>query len=140
MTKEDLFKMMNENPVMNLATVDADGQPHVREILMFSAGDDGIIFHTGAFKEMYKQLMANPKAEVCFMAGGTQIRVAGCFEPVEDDSLFEKIYSHPSRKFMQAWGDKEKVRQFVKIFVMKNGKAHTWTLADNFKPKEFIEL
>ena len=46
MTKEELFKMMNENPVMHLATVDENGFPRVRGILMFKACEGGIIFHT----------------------------------------------------------------------------------------------
>ena len=141
MTKEELFKMMNENPVMHLATVDENGFPHVRGILMFKASDEGIIFHTGTFKELYKQLMANPNAELCFQYKGTQVRVCGKFELDESDELFEEIYNHPSRKFIKQWGkSKEEVKDFLKIFRMKNGKACTWSMADNFKPKEYIEL
>ena len=55
MTKEELFQMMNGSPVMHLATVDEKGFPHVRGILMFKACDEGIIFHTGTFKDLYKQ-------------------------------------------------------------------------------------
>ena len=54
MTKEELFKMMNEHPVMYVAT-NENGQPHVRAILMFKADADGIVFHTGVTKqEMYE--------------------------------------------------------------------------------------
>lgn len=141
MTKEELFKMMNENPVMHLATVDENGFPHVRGILMFKASEDGIIFHTGNFKELYRQLLANSNSELCFQCKGTQVRVCGKFELDESDELFEEIYNHPSRKFIKQWGkSKEEVKDFLKIFRMKNGKACTWSMADNFKPKEYIEL
>ena len=110
MTKEELFKMMNENPVMHLATVDENGYPRVRGILMFKASEDGIIFHTGTFKELYKQLMSNPNAELCFQCNGTQVRVEGKFELDESDEVFEEIYNHPSRAFIRQWGkSKEEV-------------------------------
>ena len=141
MTKEELFKMMNENPVMHLATVDENGYPRVRGILMFKASEDGIIFHTGTFKELYKQLMLNPNAELCFQCNGTQVRVEGKFELDESDEVFEEIYNHPSRAFIRQWGKtKEDVKDFLKIFRLKNGKAHIWSMADNFKPKEYIDL
>ena len=141
MTKEELFKMMNENPVMHLATVDENGFPRVRGILMFKACEDGIIFHTGTFKELYKQLIANPNAELCFQCKGTQVRVEGKFELDESDEIFEEIYNHPSRAFVRQWGkSKEEVKDFLKIFRLKNGRAHTWSMADNFKPKEYIDL
>ena len=108
MTKEELFKMMNENPVMHLATVDEKGFPRVRGILMFKACEDGIIFHTGTFKELYKQLMANPNAELCFQCKGIQVRVSGKFELDESDELFEEIYNHPSRAFIKQWGSQRK--------------------------------
>ena len=60
MTKEELFKMMNEHPVMYVAT-NENGQPHVRAILMFKADADGIVFHTGVTKDLYRQLLADPR-------------------------------------------------------------------------------
>lgn len=56
--------MMNGSPVMHLATVDENGQPHVRGILMYKADENGIVFHTGEFKALYKQLLNNPAAPV----------------------------------------------------------------------------
>ncbi|MBQ0051023.1 MAG: pyridoxamine 5'-phosphate oxidase family protein [Treponema sp.] len=141
MTKEEMFKMMNENPVMHLATVDENGFPHVRGILMFKAGQDGIIFHTGDFKNLYSQLMKNPNVELCFQCNGIQIRVEGKVELDESDELFEEVYNHPSRAFLKQWGQTvEELRKLIKIYRLKNGKAHTWTMADNFKPKEYIDL
>ena len=123
MTKEELFKMMNENPVMHLATVDENGYPRVRGILMFKACEDVIIFHTGTFKELYKQLMSNPNAELCFQCNGTQVRVEGKFELDESDEVFEEIYNHPSRAFLRQWGKtKEEVKEFLKIFRLKSGR------------------
>lgn len=142
MTKFEILELINQNPVMSLATCE-NNQPHVRGILMYKADEEGIWFHTGNTKDLYRQLVANPKAEVCFNCGKYQIRVEGEFTLVNDMAKKEEIVAHPSRKFLQPWrqsqGD-EKFFNFLQVFVMKNGKAHVWTMEDNFKPKEYIQL
>ena len=65
MVKEEIFKLMNENPVFHLATMDGD-QPRVRGMLLFRADEEGIIFHTASTKDVFQQIMKNPKAELCF--------------------------------------------------------------------------
>ena len=74
MKKEEMFQLMNANPVFHLATMDGD-QPRVRGMLSFRANEDGIIFHTASTKDVYAQIMKNPKAELCFQGAGTQLRV-----------------------------------------------------------------
>ena len=106
MTKEELFKMMNEHPVMYVAT-NENGQPHVRAILMFKADADGIVFHTGVTKDLYRQLLADPRSEVCFACGKYQVRVEGKFELVEEMALKEEIVNHPSRKFLKPWREQQ---------------------------------
>ena len=142
MTKEELFNMMNEHPVMYVAT-NENGQPHVRAILMFKADADGIVFHTGVTKDLYRQLVADPRSEVCFSCGKYQVRVEGRFELVEEMALKEEIVNHPSRKFLKPWREQqgdEAFFGFLKVFRMQHGKAHVWCMEDNFKPKEYIEL
>ena len=142
MTKEEILKMLNAHPVMYVATND-DGQPRVRGILMYKADDSGIVFHTGTTKDFYRQLVADPRAEVCFACGKYQVRVEGKFERVEDMALKEEIVSHPSRKFLQPWREQqgdEAFFNFLKVFRMSHGKAHVWCIEDNFKPKEYVIL
>ena len=138
MTKEEIFELMNKNPSMHLATADGD-QPRVRGMLLFRADENGIIFHTASTKDVYKEIKANPKAELCFFGEGVQVRVTGTLEEVVDENLKTEIYNHPTRKFLQAWKD-EGVENLLRIFVMKKGVAVTWTLDDNFKEKEYIQL
>ena len=130
MTKEKLFELMNENPVMHLATVDENGFP------LFAQDEERRFFEAPwIFKkdDTYYFTYSTGK--------GIQIRVCGKFELDESDELFEEIYNHPSREFIKKWGkSKEEVKGFIKIFKMKHGKACTWSMADNFKPKEYTEL
>lgn len=138
MKKEELFQIMNENPVFHLATMDGD-QPRVRGMLLFRADEEGIIFHTASTKDVYAQILANPKAEICFQGQGIQVRVTGILEQVKDEKLKEEIFAHPTRKFLQAWKD-QGIDGLLQIFRLKNGTAVTWTMETNFDKKEHIQL
>ena len=95
MTKEQIFELINgmQNPVMYLATSE-NGQPHVRGVLLYSADENGIVFHTGKFKALHKQLQENPKAETCFATGKYQVRVEGEFKLVDDIEFKKEIINH----------------------------------------------
>ncbi len=138
MTKQELFTMMNQNPAFHLATVEGD-QPHVRGMLLYRADENGIIFHTASSKDLYGQIKNNPKAELCFQTNGTQIRVVGQLEELTDPALKEEIMNHPTRKFLQAWKDLG-VDHLLTVFCLKNGRATTWTMADNFAEKVWTDL
>lgn len=138
MTKEELFQIMNENPVFHLATMDGD-QPRVRGMLLFRADEEGIIFHTASTKDVYAQILANPKTEICFQGQGIQIRVTGILEQVQDEKLKEDIFAHPTRKFLQAWKE-QGIDGLLQIFRLKNGTAVTWTMETNFEKQKPIRL
>lgn len=138
MKKEELFQLMNENPAFHLATMDGE-QPRVRGMLLYKADEKGIIFHTASSKDLYKQIMKNPKAELCFQGQGTQIRVSGELELVNDDKLKDEIFNHPSRQFLQAW-KAQGIDELLQIFCLKNGTAVEWTMETNFKEKSSISL
>lgn len=138
MNKEEIFAIMNENPAFHLATLDGD-QPRVRGMLLFRADENGIVFHTGAMKDLYAQITANPKAELCFFGKGVQVRVSGVLEKSVDPVLREEIYAHPSRGFLRAWKENGMDSQ-LQIYVLKNGTAVTWTMETNFSKKQLITL
>ena len=137
MTKTDIIKFINENPACHLATAEKD-QPHVRGMLMYRADEQGILFHTGTTKDLYRQLKANPKVELCFFNPKTkeQLRVTGSAESVEDQQLKEEIVAN--RPFMQPW-IKENGYGFLAVFRVKDCAATVWTMATNLAPKEWIK-
>jgi len=65
MDKNEIFNLINQNPVFFLAITDGD-QPRVRGMLLYRADESGIIFHTGAMKDLYTQVTKNNKVELCF--------------------------------------------------------------------------
>ena len=138
MTPNEVFELISKHPVFHLATAEGD-QPRVRGMLLFRADENGIVFHTASTKDVYHQIMANPKAEMCFSCGDTQIRITGVLELNEDPALREEIFSHPSRKFLQAWKE-HGIEGLLQVFVMKQCTAVTWTMATNFEPKKPIVL
>lgn len=138
MDKQEIFRLITQNPVFHLATMDGD-QPRVRGMLLFRADDSGIVFHTASTKEVYSQIMKNPKVELCFQCGEIQIRITGTLEKDDDETLRNEIFNHPTRKFLQAWKDNG-IDKLLTVFRLKNGEAVTWTMADNFKEKISIQL
>ncbi len=138
MTKTKIIQLMQENPVFYLATMDGD-QPRVRGMLLFRADENGIIFHTASTKDVYAQIQKNPKAELCFCGDGTQVRVTGVLEQVQDEALRQEIFAHPTRKFLQAWKENG-VDNLLQVFVLKHGTAVTWTMETNFAEKQPVQL
>ena len=71
MNRNEMLQFMNANPVCCLATVE-NGQPRVRGMLMYRADEQGILFHTASFKDLYRQVQENPLVEVCFHQSGRE--------------------------------------------------------------------
>ncbi len=70
-----------------LATVDED-QPHVRPFGTAEIFEGRLYIQTGKVKNVYKQLIANPKAEICAYKDGRWIRI--CCELIPDERIEAK--------------------------------------------------
>jgi len=102
MEKDEMYRVMNANPALHLATVE-NGEPRVRAVFLYRADEEGIIFHIGTFKEMYAQISKDPKVEMCFNdpVKGIQIRVRGKLEEIDDNAFKDKIAETPGREFLR---------------------------------------
>ena len=71
---------------MAVATVDPDGLPNVRMILLKGADSDGFVFYTNRESAKGQELAATPKAALLFYwkSLGRQIRIRGPVEPTTD--------------------------------------------------------
>ena len=71
---------------MALATVDAQGLPNVRMILLKGADERGFVFYTNCESAKGEELAANPKAALLFYwkSLGRQVRMRGLIEPATD--------------------------------------------------------
>jgi len=138
MTKNEVFDFIRNNPVFALATAE-DNKPYVRMMLLYRADENGIIFNTGENKDVYRQLSSNEVAELCFYNAeqGRQIRISGSVEEIEDLELKKQVVR--DFPFLKEWVDREGYDVLV-VYCLKGGKATTWTMETNFKPKEYIQL
>jgi len=83
----------NDPNAMALATVDADGLPDVRMVLLKDADAGGFVFYTNLQSAKGRDLTAAPRAALCFhwKSLRRQIRVRGPVEavsPAEADAYF----------------------------------------------------
>lgn len=136
MNLKECIDFANENKVCYLATCDGD-QPRVRALGFWFADTTGFYFQTGMIKAFYKQLLENPKTEVCFYSnGGTRmLRINGSVEFVQDKAL--KVKAIEDRPFLKDFGLTADSPGLI-IFRIAHGKAHFWTMESNLKPKEEI--
>ena len=144
MTKAEIFDLLNSNLAFHLATVE-NGEPRVRGMMLYRADERGIIFHTGDFKDVYRQIIAHPNVQMCFndMAKGIQVRVRGRLEEVMDTDLKDEISNHPTRAFLKKLRENSPLEDFynsIRVFRMQNGIANVWTFDANFAAKEEIAL
>jgi len=144
MNKEEIYTLINNNPAFFLATIDGE-MPRVRGMLLYKADAQGIIFHTGSMKNVYKQIQKSPNAELCFVdvKNNIQVRISGKLEIISDNTLKDEIANHPGRAFVKAWKENGSLEDFYQTFVvlkMSDGKARFWTMETNFDIGEEIQL
>jgi len=76
----------NEANAMSIASVDAEGHPDVRMVLLKEADARGFVFYTNFESAKGRELLANPYAALCFhwKSLRRQVRVRGSVAPVTD--------------------------------------------------------
>ena len=138
MTKDEILKFLNEHPASFFATMEGD-QPRVRGMALIRADEKGLLYQTADAKNMWQQLVKNPKVEVSFndLQAGIQIRITGVMEAVLDQSLKEEILK--LRPFLKPVVEKQGFEP-IKVFRITKCKAYVWTMEKNFAPKEYVDL
>ena len=100
---------LNDPTAMALATVDADGQPDVRMVLLKSFGPDGFVFYTNLESAKGRELAAMPKAALCFhwKSLRRQVRVQGAVFTVSDAEADAYFASRPRESRIGAWASRQ---------------------------------
>lgn len=115
---ERVVKFLKDAGVYYLATVEGD-QPRVRPFGTAHIFEGKLYIQTGKVKDVSKQLLANPKAEICAFKNGEWIRVAG--ELMEDDRVEARqslLDDYPSLQNMYAADDGN-----TQVFYFKDATA-----------------
>ena len=99
----------NDPNAMALATVDDDGLPNVRMVLLKAHDESGFVFYSNMESAKGRELGKNAKAAGCFhwKSLRRQVRIRGSIEPVSDAEADDYFQSRPRASRIGAWASKQ---------------------------------
>lgn len=113
--------------VFTLSTVD-DGRPRARPLGLHMVVDDSIVFGVGDFKDVYRQLIADPEVEITACIGGEWLRLHGRAVPLHDQEISERaldmvpplrnIYNEESGRKLEMFRLEDAVAQFIDMMTV----------------------
>lgn len=115
---EKVVDFLKEAGTYYLATMDGD-QPRVRPFGTAHIFEGKLYIQTGKVKPTSKQIVANPKVEICAFKDGTWLRICG--ELVEDDRVEARksmLDAYPELRNMYDENDGN-----TQVFYFKNATA-----------------
>jgi len=132
MTIKDIIAFARENPVCGVATIEGD-KPRVRAFLSLFFEDDSIYFTTGATKDVFKQLSANPSVELLYLAADFRkmMRVTGAFEIVDDRQKKQRLIE--KKDYLKGFQADDPALILLRL---SHGRARFWAIKDNLNEKE----
>lgn len=100
---------INDPNAMSLATVDMDGFPNVRIVLLKGHDERGFVFYTNYESQKGTELLGQGKAALNFhwKSLGRQLRVRGLVEQVSSDEADEYYNSRPLGSRIGAWASQQ---------------------------------
>ena len=100
---------INDPNGVALATVDPDGLPNVRMVLLKGFDERGFVFYTNFESEKGREILASRKAAMCFhwKSLRRQVRVRGPVEIVSDAEADEYYATRPRGSRIGAWASKQ---------------------------------
>ena len=120
-----VHEFLNKAQTFYFLTTDGD-QPKGRPFGFQMLVDDKVFFGCGTFKNVFKQLTANPKVEVLAVNGGEFLRYDGAAKVVKDDALLLKV-----REIMpQIMALYDKNGWEMGLFYLENGHAEIRGMMD----------
>jgi len=99
----------NDPNGMALATVDADGLPNIRMVLMKDFDQDGFVFYTNFESAKGRELLSQRKAALLFhwKSLRRQVRVRGEVEVVTDAEADAYYATRPRQSRLGAWASRQ---------------------------------
>lgn len=99
----------NNHNAVAVASTAADGMPNVRMVLLKAVDPQGFVFYTNLGSAKGAELLANPKAALCFhwKSLGRQVRVQGAIEQVSDAEADAYYASRAKDSQIGAWASRQ---------------------------------
>lgn len=100
---------INDPNAVALATVDADGLPNVRMVLLKGVDDRGFVFYTNFESQKGQEILGQKKAAMCFhwKSLRRQVRVRGPVSVVSDEEADAYYASRARGSRIGAWASKQ---------------------------------
>lgn len=94
---------------MTLATVDAEGMPNARMVLLKGADERGFVFYTNRDSQKGRELDTSPKAALVFhwKSLNKQVRVRGSVEGVSDEEADAYFATRAKQAQVGAWASQQ---------------------------------
>jgi len=94
---------------MTLATVDAEGMPNARMVLLKGADDRGFVFYSNMESQKGRELDRDPRAALVFhwKSLNRQIRIRGPVEKVTAEEADAYFASRPKQAQIGAWASQQ---------------------------------
>jgi pyridoxamine 5'-phosphate oxidase len=107
--QEAIDSGFKEPGAMAVATVDANGYPDARMILLKGIDEKGFVFYTNMQSPKAQALLHEPQAALCFYWDkiGKQIRVRGRAETVSNEEADAYFATRPRLSQIGAWASKQ---------------------------------
>jgi pyridoxamine 5'-phosphate oxidase len=107
--QEAIDSGMEEPSAMTVATVDPDGSPDARMLLLKGVDERGFVFYTNLRSAKAKALMHDSRVALCFYWGGIgkQVRVRGRATVVSDAEADAYFATRPRLSQISAWASKQ---------------------------------
>ena len=99
----------NDANAMSLATVNADGEPSVRMVLLKDVDERGFVFYTNFESQKGTELLQNPNAALCFHWKSLRrcVRINGAVEQVTDAEADTYFNSRARDSRIGAWASQQ---------------------------------
>ena len=98
-------KEPSNHNAMSIASVDSQGRPNVRMVLLKDAKDGGFVFYTNYESAKGVELMGQPFAALCFhwKSLGKQVRIRGSVEKTSAEESDAYFASRPKDSQIGCW-------------------------------------
>ncbi len=100
---------LTDPTAMTLATVDADGQPSQRVVLLKQADADGFVFYTNLGSRKAKDIAVNNKVSLHFswLPLDRQVKIQGEATLLDSTDAFRYFSSRPRDSQLAAWSSRQ---------------------------------
>ncbi len=134
MNKQEVIELINNKRVVYLATVNEEGYPRVRPVSVVKIKHGNVYIFTGSFKEVYKELNANPNVEFSIQGKGASIRLRGKVKFEDGEEIVKELLDE-NPGYLELYKGKE---DMLKLFYLENPEVHIFEIKKMWDTSDYF--